>query len=85
MVFHASRWDPAWGGELRFTQSPEERWLPRFGALHLFEAGMHNRHEVLLVRGPRPRYTLGCWLFERPARSHRGLRRFLGSLFESRP
>ena len=50
---------------LRFTGANEETLPPRFGALHLFEARAHNRHEVTMVTGPDVRYTLSGWLYER--------------------
>jgi hypothetical protein len=68
MVFHASpRWQSSWGGELHFVASPEETYSPSFGALHLFDVGASNRHEVTMVTGPETRYTLSGWLFEPPS------------------
>jgi hypothetical protein len=66
LVWHASpRWDADWGGRLRFIGTDDEPLAPRFGALHLFEARSHNRHEVTMVTGPAVRYTLSGWLYER--------------------
>lgn len=64
LVWHASaRWEPAWGGALRFL-SPEQHLAPQFGALHVFDVRRQNRHEVTMVRGPAIRYTLSGWLYE---------------------
>lgn len=65
IVFHLSRhWEEAWGGQLRFTEEPTETLLPTFGAMHLFEFGPGNRHEVAMITGPELRYTLHGRLFE---------------------
>ncbi|MGZ3417660.1 MAG: 2OG-Fe(II) oxygenase [Polyangiales bacterium] len=66
LVWHGSRrWEPGWGGQLRFS-SPEEVLTPRFGTLHLFDVIKSNRHEVTKVTGPEVRYSLAGWLYELP-------------------
>src|ERR1041385_1995193 len=63
VAFHLSRrWAPAWGGDLRFRVPPVACFPPKFGALHVFDTGEQNRHEVTMVTGPCVRYNLFAFL-----------------------
>jgi 2OG-Fe(II) oxygenase superfamily len=64
-VWHASeRWERPFGGLLGFVTAEPEQWVPRFNDLHVFEVGIHNRHEVTLVTEDAVRYSLSGWWYE---------------------